>query len=115
MIIPGPAAVLSAHVAGVTALALGDYVNRHRLADPEVSQALDELKALGPVSARSPHGRNPADLPVEWSKIDDMTAAAYGVTKRTLRRWASEARIPAYRDGATWRIAALPGSHRPRR
>lgn len=43
-----------------------------------------------------------------WNRTTRDVAARFGVTERTVRNWCARGRLPAYKVGGIWRIAAVP-------
>lgn len=43
-----------------------------------------------------------------WNRTTRDVAVRYGVTERTVRNWCARGRLPAYKVGGIWRIAAVP-------
>lgn len=42
-----------------------------------------------------------------WNRTTHDVAVRYGVTERTVRNWCRRGRLPAYKTGGVWRIAAV--------
>lgn len=42
-----------------------------------------------------------------WNRTTRDVALRWGVTERTVRNWCARGRLPAYKVGGIWRIAAV--------